>query len=205
MRHLNLALVVALGWLALPSAASAQAVLTPEQFAAIDAVYVAFAAFNDDDGATAADRVAARAACSGLGSTGAMLSGLRRSCGAQLRVGQALGATERCRGRTSCLREARRVRRALSELILFARASNRNVNAAGLAPACARELRVSLATLTYYTRLRNGFALLERALIIRSVALARRAERRVATLREPDRRSIAQQREDYRTGCARPS
>lgn len=205
MRRLNIALLAALAWLVLPGAAPAQAALTPAQFAAIDDVYTTFGAFDDDDGATAADRVAARAACRALGNADRMLSGLRRLCSAQLGVGQALGQTARCAGRASCLVGVRRVRRALSRLIVLARASNRTVTAAGLAPACRRELRVNLATLRYFTRLRGGFALLERALRIRSAALARRADRRVDALREPDRRSPAQQRDDYRAGCAPPS
>ena len=205
MRRLNIALVLALAWLALPAAAPAQAALTPEQFSAIDDVYTAFAAFDDEDGTTAADRAAARAACTALGSADPMLSGLRRSCSTQLRVGQALGETARCRGRTSCLLGVRRVRRVLNELIVLARASNRTVTAAGLAAACTRELRVNMATLRYFTRLRGGFAQLEHALRTRSSALARRAQRRIDVLREPDPRSIAQQREDFRAGCAPPA
>jgi len=202
VRHLSIALVVACAWLALPAAASAQTTLTNEQFAAIDEVYVAFAAFADADGSTPADRIAARAACAGLGSDVAMLAGLRRLCSAQLKVGSALGATARCKGRASCLLGVRRVRRALSELILFARASNRAVTAAGLAAACRRELRVNMRTMTYFTRMRDGFAQLERALRIRSSVRARRAQRRIDTLREPDPRSLARQRADYQAGCA---
>ena len=203
MRRLNIALVVTFAWLALPAAAPAQAALTPEQFAAIDDVYTAFAAFDDEDGTTAADRAAARAACTALGSAHPMLSGLRRSCSAQLRVGQALGRTTQCERRTACgVLSVRGVRRALNELIVRARASNRTVTAAGLPAACTRELRVNMATLRYFTRLRGGFAQLEHALRTRSVALARRAQRRIAALREPDPRSIERQREDFRTGCA---
>ena len=202
VRRLSIALVIASAWLALPATAPAQTALTPAEFAAIDAVYATFAAF--DDGATTAERSAARAACTGLGSATAMLSGLRRACNAQLRVGPALVAVERCKGRTSCLLGVRRVKRALTELIVLARASNRAVTAAGLSPACTRELRASARTLEYFTRLRAGFALMERALVIRSVTLARRAERRIDSLPAPDPRSSAQQRADYQAACAPP-
>lgn len=205
MRRLNIALVVALAWLALPAAAPAQAPLTSEQLTAIEGVYTAFVAFDDDDGATAADRVAARAACTALGSAHPMLSGLRRLCSAQLKVGQALGATARCAGPTSCLLGVRRVRRALNMLIVVSRASNRRVAAAGLPAACRRELRVTMATLRYFTRLRAGFAQLERALRIRSAVLARRAQRRIDALKQPDPRSNERQREDFRTGCVPPA
>lgn len=203
--RLGIALAVAVACLALPAAASAQATLTPAQFAAIDAVYGAFAAFDDGDGATAGDRSAARAACTALGSGDALLAALRRACSGQLKVGAALGATARCEGRTSCLLGVRRVRRALSELLVFSRALNRAVADTGLPAACGRELRVSMATLRYLTRLRAGFAELERALRIGSRTLARRAQRRIDALDEPDPRPVAQQREDFRAGCAPPA
>jgi hypothetical protein len=205
MRRLGITVVVALSCLALPVTASAQTVLTPGEFAAIDAVYAAFGAFADANGATATDRRRARAACTGLGSASRVLSGLRRSCNAQLSVGPALGASARCKGRASCLVAVRRVRRALNELLVRSRASNRNVSAAGFAASCRRELRVDLRTLTYYTRLRNGFALLERALRTRSGTLARRAERRINALREPDSRSAEQQRLAFQSACGPPS
>lgn len=205
MRRLTTVLVVALAWLALPAAAPAQAALAPEQLTAIDAVYTAFIAFDDADGATAADRVAARAACTALGSAHPMLSGLRRLCSAQLKVGRALGAAARCAGRTSCLLGVRRVRRALTMLIVVSRASNRSVAAEGLPAACRRELRVNMATLRYFTRLRAGFAQLERALRTRSAVPARRAQRRIDALKEPDPRSNERQREAFRAGCARPA
>ena len=135
MRRLSIALVVAFAWLALPAAAPAQTTLTAAQFAAVDAVYAAFDRFDDANGATTADRTAARAACTALGSADPMLSALRRSCSAQLNVGLAFAAAARCKARTSCLLTARRVRRALSELIVRSRASNRVVTAAGLARA----------------------------------------------------------------------
>jgi hypothetical protein len=205
VRRLSIAFAVAFAWLALPASAPAQTALTPEQFAAIDNVYVAFAEFNDANGATPADRVAARAACTGLGSSVAWLSALRRACNAQLRVGPALAAAARCRGRTSCLLTVRRVRIALSDLIVVARASNRAITAVGFAPACQRELRADLATLRFYTRLRDGFAQLERAIRIRSPRLAARAGRRIDALKAPDTRSSAEQRADYLAGCALPA
>lgn len=205
MYRLGAVIVVAIACLALPAAAPAQASLTPSQFAAIDAVYVAFAAFDDDDGATAADRRAARAACAALGSADMLLAVLRRSCSGQLDVGQALGIMSRCRGRASCLAGARLVQRALTTFMSQRRAVNRAVIAAGLSAACTRELRTDMKTFLYLTRLRAGFAQLERALRARSVALAQRARRRINALKEPDRRSVAQSGEDYRAACAPPA
>ena len=205
MRRLVVVLAVALGCLALPAAAPAQAALTPSQFAAIDAVYAAFAAFEDADGATAADRVAARAACNGLGSSDPMLAALRRACHAQLTIGQALGATARCATRRSCLLSVRRVRRAFSEYLVLARAANRTVAAAGLVAPCARELTRSMGELLYVTRSRNAYAQLERALRIRSGRLARRAQRRLSAIDPPESRTDTQQREDYRAACAPPA
>ena len=101
MRRHAIALLVVLGSLALPAAAPAQATLTPSQFAAVDAVYVAFAPFAD--GATTTERAAARAACTALGSADALLSSLRRACFPQLRIGRALGETQICEGRSSCI------------------------------------------------------------------------------------------------------
>lgn len=200
MRRPVIALLVVLGSLALPAAAPAQATLTPAQFAAIDRIYVTFAAF--EDGATTAERAAARAACVALGSADALLSALGRACFPQLRIGQALGHTQRCRGRTSCLLAARAVKRAATDYLTFARASNRVVDELGLAPACARELTRGAAELRFATALRSAYAQLERALRARSRRLVERAERRIESLRAPDSRSAAQQREDYRAGCA---
>ena len=68
--------------------------------------------------------------------------------------------------------------------------------------ACTRELTRSMAELLYVTRLRNGFAQLERALRVRSGRLARRAQRRLDALRASDARPVTQQREDHRAACA---
>jgi hypothetical protein len=202
MRRLGLVLAVALAGLALPSAAPAQNALTPSQFAAIDAVYAAFAAFEDADGATAADRAAARRACTALGSSDRMLAALRRACHAQLTIGQALGATARCGSRRSCLLAVRSARRAFGVYLTLARAANRAVAAARLAAGCERELTRTMAELLYVTRNRNAFALLERALRIRSGRLARRAQRRLDAIDPPDSRTDTSQHEDYRTVCA---
>lgn len=205
MHRFAVVIVAAIACLALPAAASAQGSLNASQFTGMDRVYVAFAAFDDADGATPADRRAARAACTALGSADAMLAALRRSCGGQLDVGQALGITARCKARTSCLAGTRLVQRALRTFIAQRRAVNRAVIAAGLGAACTRELRTDMKALLYFTRLRSGFAQLERALRTRSVALADRAQRRIDALREPDTRSVAQSGEDFRAACAPPS
>ena len=189
-----------LGSLALPAAAPAQATLTASQFAAIDAVYVAFAAF--EDGATTAERGAARAACTALGSADALRSALRRACSPQLRIGQAIGQSQRCQGRRSCLLAVRAVRRAATDYLTLARAANRVVDELGLAPACSRELTRGAAELRFITGMRSAYAQLERALRARSKRLTERAQRRIAALRLPDTRSAAQQRADYHAGCA---
>lgn len=202
MRPRAIALLVVHGLLALPAAAPASATLTPSQFAAVDAVYVAFAAF--EDGATIRERSAARAACAALGSADALLSALRRACSPQLRIGQALGQSQRCKGRRSCLLAARAVQRAATRYLVLARAANRVVSRSGLAPACARQLRRSAAELRALTAMRSAYAQLERAVRARSERLAERARRRIGALGSPDSRSAAQQREDYRAGCAPP-
>jgi len=203
MHRPGIALLVVLGSLAMPGAAPAQApLLTPPQFAAIDAVYVAFAPFQD--GATSAERVAARAACTALGSADALRSTLRRACFAQLSIGQALGQSERCKGRRPCLLGARAVRRALTDYLAFSRAANRAVVELGLTSACSRELRRSAGELLYITRMRSLFVQLERALRVGSRRLADSAQRRLKALRAPDSRSVEQTREDFRAGCAPP-
>lgn len=200
--HMRTALIVVLGSLALPAAAPAQATLTLSQFAAVDAVYVAFAPF--DDGATTTERAAARAACTALGSADSLLSALRRACFPQLRIGRALGQTQRCEGRSSCVLAARAVQWAATDYLMFARAANRVVGELGLAPACARELRRGAAELRFVTDLRSAYAQLERALRARSKRLTERAQRRIDALRLPESRPAAQQREAYRAGCAPP-
>ncbi len=205
MHRFAVASVAAIVFFALPAAASAQRTLTASQFAGMDAVYVAFAAFADADGATAADRRAARAACTALGSADALVVALRRSCGSQLDVGQALGINARCKTRRSCLVGTRRVQRALKTFIAQRRAVNRAVVAAGLGTACTRELRTTMKALRYFTRLRVGFARLERALRARSVVAADRARRRIDALKDPDTRSVAQSGEDFRAACAPPA
>lgn len=197
-----IALLVVLGSLALPAAAPAQATLTPAQFAAIDAIYVAFAAF--EDGATTAERVAARAACTALDRADALLLALRRACYPQLRIGQAIGQAQRCKGRRSCLLAVRAVQRAATDYLRAARSSNRVVGEHGLAPACTRELRRNAADLRFATGMRSAYAQLERALRARSARLAERAQRRIEALRHPDTRPAARQRADYHAGCAPP-
>ncbi len=191
-----------LGSLALIVAAPAQATLTPAQFAAVDAVYVAFAAF--EDGATSRERAAARAACTALGSTDALLSALRRACSPQLRIGHALGQSQRCKSRRSCTLAVRAVQRAAGDYLTLARAANRVVDESGLAPACSRQLRRSAAELRFVTAMRSSYAQLERAMRARSKPLTERAQRRIEALGLPDSRSAAQQRADYRAGCAPP-
>lgn len=205
MHRFSAVIIVAIACLALPAAASAQGSLTSAQFTAMDRVYAAFAAFDDADGTTAADRREARAACAAIGSADALSAVLRRACGAQLDVGQALGITTRCAGPRSCLAGARFVQRALTAFITQRRALNRAVIASSLGAACTRELRTDMKTLRYLTRLRAGFAQLERAVRTRSPALAKRAERRISALRDPDTRSVAQTGVDYRAACVPPA
>lgn len=202
MRRPAIAFLAVLGSLALPAAAPAHATLTPSQFAAVDAVYVAFAAF--EDGATTAERAAARASCTALGNTDALLSALRRACFPQLRIGRALGQTQTCKGRSPCRLAARAVQWAATDYLTYARAANRVVSELGLAPACARELRRSAAELRFITDMRSAYAQLERALRARSKRPAERAQRRIDALRLPESRSAAQQHADYRAGCAPP-
>ena len=202
MRRPAIALLVVLGSLALPAAAPAQATLTPSQFAAVDAVYAAFGPF--EDGATTSEREAARAACTALGSADALLSALRRACFPQLRIGRALGEAQSCKGRSSCLKAVRAVEWAATDYLVFARGANRVVGELGLAPACSRELRRDAAELRFVTGMRSAYAQLERALRARSKRLAERAQRRIDALRLPESRPAAQQREDYRAGCAPP-
>lgn len=202
MRPWATALLVVLGSLALPAAAPAQATLTASQFAAVDAVYAGFAPF--EDGATTGERVAARAACTALGSADPLLSALRRACFPQLRIGRALGQTQLCKGRRSCLSAARAVQWAATDYLTFARAANRVVSEVGLAPTCSRELRRSAAELRFVTDLRSVYAQLERALRAGPKRLAERVQRRIDALRLPESRPPAQQREDYRAGCAPP-
>jgi len=203
MHRPAIALLAVLGSLALPAAASAQATLTPAQFTAVDTIYVAFAAF--EDGATTTEREAARAACTALGSADALLSALRRACYPQLRIGRALGETQSCTGRRSCMLAARAVQWATTDYLAFARAANRVVNELGLAAACARELRRSAAELRFVTDIRSAYAQLERALRARSKRLTDRAERRIEALRPPDSRPAAQERAEYHAGCAPPA
>ncbi len=202
MRRPAILLLVVLGSLALPAAAPARATLTPSQFAAVDAIYAAFAAF--EDGATTAERVAARAACTALGSTDPLLSALRRACLPQLRIGQALGQSQRCRSRRSCLLAVRAVQRAATDYLTYARAANRVVNESGFASMCSRELRRSALELRIVTAMRGAYVQLERAMRARSKRLTERAQRRIEALRSPDSRSAAQQRADHRAGCAPP-
>lgn len=205
MYRFSAVIIVAIIFLALPAAAPAQGALTSPQFTALDRVYAAFAAFADADGATAVDRREARAACAALGSADPLSTVLGRACSAQLDVGQALGITTRCVGPRSCLAGARFVQRALTAFITQRRALNRAVIAASLGAACTRELRTDMKTLQYLTRLRAGYAQLERAVRTRSPALAKRAERRIGALREPDRRSVAQTGVDFRAACVPPA
>ncbi len=205
MYRFSAVIIAAIVCLALPAAAPAQGTLASSQFTAMDRVYAAFAAFDDTDGATAADRREARAACAALGSADPLSAVLRRACSAQLQVGQAMGITSRCEGRRSCLTGTRLVQRALTAFIAQRRAVNRAIIEVRLGAACSRELRTDMKTFQYLTRLRAGFAQLERAVRTRSPALAKRAERRISALKDPDRRSVAQTGDDYRAACVPPS
>lgn len=203
MRRPAIALLAVLSALALPAAARAQATITPAQFAAVDVVYAAFGAF--EDGATTTERSAARAACTALGSADALLSALRRACLPQLRIGQAIGQAQRCKGRTSCVVAVRRVQREATDYLTFARAANQVVTDLGLTPACSVELRRTAAELRFVTDMRSAYAQLERALRARSKSRTERAQRRINALRLPDSRTAGQQREAYRAACAPPA
>ena len=204
MRRLLITLAFTAAWLALPAATPAQAALTPTQFQLLDNVFTAYLPLAEPT-VTRDERATARAACIALGTTDALLSALRRTCLADLKVAQAIDDVAACRGRTMCLLRARRARRAASALLLVTRPANRVVEAAMLGPACRFELRASSAIIRFMTEVRDIYALLERALRIRSAKLARRAERRFDALRSPDPRPVAQQRDDFRRNCAPPA
>jgi hypothetical protein len=200
----RVALVATAVALAAAAAAQAQgsASLSQTRFAALDAMYTAFVAFEESP--TPAATADARRVCGALDRGDRLLAVTRRVCLASLTTLPAAEAYGACDTRSGCRRAARRLRIAFTELLVRTRASNRIV-AAEVAPgACRTELTAHRALLRAMEKLRDGLRLLERGLRSGSSATIGRAESRIlaASLVLAQQPSAAQAHETFRGACA---
>ncbi len=173
--------------------------LSPERYAALDAVYTALVPL-DGDPVPASALTAARRACSRLDRADALLGPLRGECFAVVR---AIRATERfadCSTRRSCSRASAGLRKAITRYLSHARSANRAIDVSVRDPACRLALRVSASELKAVKRLRSALRAVERALRTGSNADVRRAERRLDAIDDPSL-SAKQERERFRREC----
>ncbi len=185
-----------------PAAASAQTPLTPERYAALDAVYAAAVALDADDASTV-DLAAVRQSCRTLDSADPLLGPLRKSCTASYTFAVAFEAFGDCASRASCRRTARAARTAVNEAIRLTRAANAAIRAATLVSGCAGVLRSDRADLRLLERFRAFLRLAQRALDSRSPALGRRLIREGKAIDRLAAKvpSAAREREDFRAAC----
>ena len=173
--------------------------LTPERFAALDAVYTA--QIPIDRVPTSASALAAfRRTCEGLHRADALLGPLRTLCFDTVRIARATALFARCGSRSGCVREAVGLRRTIPKLIADARSANRAIDATVAEPACRLALRTPAKDLADARRLASALRLVERALKTGSRADYRRADKRLDAL-DDSGISAKQDRARFRNAC----
>ncbi len=196
-----LGLVVAC--VALPAPAGAAVPLTPERFAALDALYTSSLPF-DREHQSAKQLAAARAACRALDGDDPLLGPIRRACTVDLRTVKSMNAFASCRTPLGCLRTARRARIDMSELLSLARRTNAAIDAAALTPSCRSALRAKKDEIRMATRARDMMMLFQRAATTGSRTLFRRLDREANTIIRLSAAmpSAARERKVFRSACA---
>ena len=173
--------------------------LTPERYAALDAVYTALVPL-DRDRVPASALTAARRACDRLDRVDPLLGPLRGECFAVVRGVRATERFARCTTRRSCRRATAGLRRAITSYLAHAVSANRAIDASVPDRACRSALRVSARELDAVRLLRSALRALERALTSGSRADLRRAERRLSAIYDPGL-SFKQERDRFRSAC----
>lgn len=178
--------------------------LTPAQFAALDAVFTTQIPLEST--ASAREYADARRACRALDSADPLLGPVRKACNSVLAVSRTADAFAACRTPLGCLRTARAGRIAITELLPKLRAMNRAIDAARLVPDCRTELRASKSDLRGFERIRAFLRLFQEASITGSPTLARRLDREAAALGRlsATQPSGSRERRQFRAACAPP-
>ncbi len=190
---------------ALPSAAQAQAPLTPERYAALDGAISGLVALDARDPSSAA-YAAARTACRSMDSADPLLASQRRVCNATVKFLKALRTFNGCSTIAGCGKLARPARIAVNTLIRHSREANGDARAAMIVKPCYRQLRTTKATLQQHERFRGYFRSFQRLAKTRSPRIARRLLRQEDAINRAmgDDRSAARIRNDFRKACRPP-
>jgi len=197
---LALLAIAALTALARDARAQDAGPLSPERFAALDTLYVSSIALEAGT-ATIAD---GRRVCQALNRADRLLARYAAVCRSSLKVSSAVEAFGACTSRRGCGRTARTVRMALTRYIADVRASNAVVAVEVPLGPCRTELSASRSLLRSFTKLRDGFKLLERGTRTRSDTVVERAMARILDASEELAQlpTAAQSRETYLRVCA---
>ena len=201
-RSLPILLGLLLACAALPSPASAAVALTPERYAALDALYTSALPFERAR-QTTEQVAAARGACRALDAADPLLAAIRGSCTVDLRAVRSMDAFSNCRTGLGCLRTARAARIDMSESISFARRTNAAIDAATLMPSCRTALRAKKHELRLGTRMRDMLMLFQRAAMTGSRTLFRRLDHEADVIlrQSAAQPSAARQRKIFRSAC----
>ncbi len=202
-RSLPILLGVLLACAAVPSPAAAAVALSPERYAALDALFTSALPF-DRARQSAKQLAAARSACRALDAADPLLAAIRRSCRVELRALKSMDAFGGCRTGLGCLRTARAARIDMSEILSLARRTNAAIDAASLMPSCRRALRAKKHELRLATRARDMLMLFQRAGTTGSRTLFVRLDREADAVGRLSaaQPSAARERKVFRSACA---
>lgn len=182
------------------SAALGAHALSPERYAAVDAVYAALVPL-DRDRVPASALTAAKLACDRLAPADPLLGPLRGGCFAVVRGVRATERFARCTTPRSCRRASAGLRKAITSYLAHTKSANRAIDASVADPACRSALRESARELAAVRRFRSALRALERALMTGSRADVRRAERRLGAIDDSGLSSFKQERDRFRGAC----
>ncbi len=176
--------------------------LTPERYAAIDAVYTALVAVKGGRVSGPA-LTAARRACNGLRRGDALLGPLRGHCFASVSVLRELRRFgRRCMSSpTACLRGTVRLRKAFTRALIHARRANRAIDAVVADRACREAMRTPAKELRSTRRFAAALRALERAAKTESRADFRRVGKLLQGIGYSGL-TPEQERDRFRSACA---
>ncbi|MCA1599658.1 MAG: hypothetical protein LC769_11725 [Chloroflexi bacterium] len=189
-------IVVLVAVLTLGDLAWAQApeVLSPTRFAALDAIYAAFAPFTKS--ASAANQAHARAVCLAVDRSDPLLAAQRQVCLLGLRELSSFDGLGTCQRDSKCSSVFFRLIATISQRIGADRASNGVVAAEVSAGPCRNVLHISRSSILHQQHLRRAIIRLVRAAIAGKPAAIKRAKQQISAILKtggqgphPDRRA----------------
>lgn len=191
--------VVTLGVQVAPAAAQGAA-LSPQRFAALDAVYTAALGLDRDE-IPASTLTGLTEACRGLDTSDAFQRELRPACLADVGLVKASAAFTACRTPARCRAASRSLRSALTSSIDGARRANYAVDAIVPKGACRALLHTSAAELRDAERLRAALRILRSADSEADLRRALRLIDRIDGGDDDDDDSATKERAAFRRAC----